>query len=419
MQEAEKEQVALFRYGIISPVLNGQVENQKQYFEQEALKKHHVPYYGLKEFTPKTFKTWLYKYRTYGFDGLKPQSRKDIGSSRVISGELAQHLLSLRQEARLLPVSLFYDQLVEKGEIIPSEVSFASLYRLLRKHGLTGKTTYINPGRKRFSHEKVNALWQGDLSDGPYLNIGGCKKQTFLFAFIDDCSRVVPFAQFFLNEKFDSLKIAFKEALIRKGIPKILYVDNGKIYRSQILQVACASLGIILTHTQPYDAASKGKIERFFGTVKTRFFPLLKQNPVSSLEELNARFFAWLESDYHHKPHSSLDGKTPLGVYMSQASSLKMVDDPASLDPLFLKREKRKVKHDSTISVAGCLYEVPPRFIGQSIEIRIDESDVFIYEDGKPLCKAVPVDFHVNAQAKRSSPISFKDLLNERSNNHV
>ncbi len=225
MQETEKEQVALFRYGIISPVLNGQVENQKKYFEQEALKKHHVPYYGLKEFTPKTFKMWLYSYRTSGFDGLKPQNRNDLGSSRVISGEPAQHLLSLRQEARLLPVSLFYDQLVEKGEIISSEISFTTLYRLLRKHGLTGKAANIAPGRKRFAHEKVNALWQGDLSDGPYLNIDGYKKQAFLFAFIDDCSRIVPFAQFFLTEKFDALKLTFKEALIRKGLPKMLYVD--------------------------------------------------------------------------------------------------------------------------------------------------------------------------------------------------
>ncbi len=196
-------------------------------------------------------------------------------------------------------------------------------------------------------------------------------------------------------------------------------VDNGKIYRSQILQVACASLGIILTHTQPYDAASKGKIERFFGTVKTRFFPLLKLHPAASLEELNTRFHLWLESDYHRKPHSSLEGKSPLEIYMSQASSLKMVDDPASLVPLFLKRQNRKVKHDATISVAGSLYELPPRFIGQTVEVRIDGEDIFIYEDGKPSCKAIPVDFHVNAHAKRPSFISFKDMLDERGGRRV
>ena len=87
--------------------------------------------------------------------------------------------------------------------------------------------------------------------------------------------------------------------------------------------------------------------------------------PAGSLEELNARFHAWLESDYHRKPHASLEGKSPLEVYMSQASSLKMLDDPTSLDPLFLKRENRKVKHDATLSVGGRLFEVPPRFIGE------------------------------------------------------
>ncbi|SHH51080.1 Integrase core domain-containing protein [Desulforamulus hydrothermalis Lam5 = DSM 18033] len=106
--------------------------------------------------------------------------------------------------------------------------------------------------------------------------LNGRKTKTFLFGFIDDCSRIVPFAQFTVSVKFDALKNVFKEALIRRGIPKIVYVDNGKIYRADTFHIACAGLGIVLTHTKPYDAASKGKIERFFGTVKTRFFPLLK-----------------------------------------------------------------------------------------------------------------------------------------------
>ncbi|MDN5301678.1 MAG: putative transposase [Thermoanaerobacteraceae bacterium] len=302
--------------------------------------------------------------------------------------------------------------MVDKGDIFPKDVSYTTVYRLLKKHGMIGREVCKAPERKRFAYDTVNTLWQGDMSIGPYLIVNGKKLRTYLFAFIDDCSRVVPFAQFFFSEKFDSLKAVFKEALIRRGIPKIVYVDKGKIYRSDVFHIACASLGIALTHTQPYDAASKGKIERFFGTVKTRFFPLLKLKPAVSIEELNQRFWQWLEEDYHRKVHASL-GMTPQDVYLSQVTRIRMVDDPASLDPLFLKRDYRKVKHDGTISVNSILYEVPPRFIGQRIEVRFDAENVYIYEDGVSVGKATLVNFSDNAHVKRERSLSFRDMQKE------
>ncbi len=318
-------------------------------------------------------------------------------------------MLALRGEQQGLPVSVFYDQLVDKGEILPKEVSYATVYRLLKKHDLVGKQVLKAPERKRFAYDTVNTLWQGDMSVGPYLIVDGKKLRTNLFAFIDDCSRVIPFAQFFFSEKFDSLKTVFKEALVRRGIPKIVYVDNGRIYRSDTFHIACASLGIALTHTQPYDAASKGKIERFFKTVKTRFLPLLKLKPATSIEELNQRFWQWLEEDYHRKVHASL-GMTPQDVFLSQVSRIRMVDDRASLDPLFLKRDYRKVKHDGTICVNSILYEVPPRFIGQRIEVRFDDDTVYIYEDGVSVGKATLVNFSDNAHVKRDRSLSFRDM---------
>lgn len=410
MQEKDREKVALFRYGLIAPILNGQVANQKEYLAEIAGKVHQVPHYGPKEFTPKTLAGWLLAYRRAGFEGLKPRQRSDRGQSRKLGQEQEEHLLALRQELRDMPVSVFYDRLVDKGEFLPKDISYATVYRILKKHGMIGKESVRSPERKRFAYDTVNTLWQGDMSVGPYLVLNGRKTKTFLFAFIDDCSRLVPFAQFFFSEKFDSLRTVFKEALIRRGVPRIVYVDNGKIYRSDTFQIACASLGIALTHTQPYDAASKGKIERFFGTVKTRFLPLLKSQPANSLDELNHRFWQWLEEDYHRKIHASL-GMSPLDMYLSQASRVRMVEDPASLDPLFLKREKRKVKHDGTISVNNKLYEVPPRFIGQRIEIRFDEDGVYVYEDGQAVAKAVPVNFADNARVKRDRALSFQEML--------
>lgn len=120
------------------------------------------------------------------------------------------------------------------------------------------------------------------------------------------------------------------------------------------------------------------------------------------------RFLKWLEEDYHRKPHSSLENSmTPLDKFMSQASTLIMVSDPDYLNSLFLVRAVRKVHHDGTISVNNRLYEVPAKFIGSQIEIRFDDADIFVYEEGSCVAKAKPVIFSDNAFAKRESKISY------------
>lgn len=408
MDEKTRESIALFKYGLISPLLNEQ-QDRKTYLDEVSSQTHEVPHYGLRTFTAKTIASWLLLYRREGFQGLKPKGRSDRGRSRTLNMEQQDHILALKQEHLYMPATVFYDWLIEQGEIQPVDVSYTTVYRLLKKHGLHGKQQAPAPERKRFAHEMVNQLWHTDMSFGPVIGKEKQKTKTFLFAFIDDCSRLVPFAQFFPSEKFDGVRTVLKEALIRRGIPEMVYADNGKIYRSDTLQIACASMGIVLAHTRPYDPQSKGKIERFFLTVQTRFYPLLKASPVFTLEELNRRFWHWLEVDYHRKEHASLSGRTPLDVYESQVHRLRLVDDPLSLDPLFLKRETRKVKHDGTISIQNQLYEVPPRFIGQKIEVRFDETGIFVYEEGAAVAQALPVRFADNAIAKRPS-LSFAQL---------
>lgn len=413
MTEKEREQVALFRYGIIAPLLNGQVDS-KQYFEELEGKVHSIPYYGERKIAVKTVKEWLLNYRRNGFDALKPKKRADRGNSRRLSPDDQDHILDIRKKFLHMPVSVFYEQLIQQGEINQNQISYSTINRLLKKHNLSGKILSAIPERKRFAHEKVNILWQADLSHGPYIKIKGKVKKTFLIAYIDDCSRLVPFAQFFTSEGFDGLRIVTKEALIRRGKPAIIYADNGKIYRSETLQYACAQLGITLTHTQPYDPQSKGKIERFFKTVQTRFYPLLKAEPVESLEELNERFWRWLEEDYHRRKHASLDGKTPHEVFHSQLESITFLEDTSILDSIFMKREQRKVKADGTISLNKQLYEVPADFIGYSVDVRMDDTGVYIFKDDKKVAEAKPVSMTDNAHVKRvRSPFSVTQPAEE------
>ena len=414
MNEKDREQVALFRYGLIAPLLNGQVE-RKEYLKGLEEKIHSVPYYGERKIAIKTIQEWLLHYRRNGFDALKPKKRGDKGNSRRLSPDDQDQILEIRKKNLHMPVSVFYEQLIEQGEIPKNQISYSTINRLLKKNNLVGKQMLATPERKRFAHDKVNVVWQADLSHGPFVPVNGKRTKTFLIAYIDDCSRLVPYAQFFSSEKFDGLRVVTKEALIRRGKPTIIYGDNGKIYRSETLQYACARLGITLAHTQPYDPRAKGKIERLFKTIQTRFYSLLQANPVQSLEELNERFWRWLEEDYHRRIHASLDGKTPHEVFQSQLKDITFLEDLSILDAIFLKREQRKVKADGTITLNKQLYEVPSRFIGQSIDVRLDEKGVYIYEDDKKVADATPVNMKDNAHVKRvRSPFSLSETAEVR-----
>ena len=132
MEEKDREQVALFRYGLLAPVLLGQVPSQKEYLAQVASKKHQVPYYGEREFTPKTLANWLLAFRREGFEGLKPKRRSDRGKPRKLSREQEEHILALRNVEKGASCIRFYDRLIGKGEILPSDVSYATVYRLLK-----------------------------------------------------------------------------------------------------------------------------------------------------------------------------------------------------------------------------------------------------------------------------------------------
>lgn len=412
MQEKDREKIALFRYGLIAPILNGQVESKRDYLAEICSRVHHVPYYGAREYKPKTIENWLGIYGKEGFDGLKPKQRSDKGKARSIPVDLKGTILELREQRRDLPVSMFYELLAQKGIIKICDFSYSTVYRLLKKHDLVGKEKRVEPERRRFAHDRVNILWQTDTWNGPYLKDGRKKKPTYLIAFIDDCSRIVPAARFSFTEKTEDLMRVFEEALLRRGLPRMVYADNGKIYRSDQFQLACATQGISLLHTRIQDPAAKGKIERFFGNVSQRFMPLYRQEQISSLDELNNFFWQWLEQEYHRKEHSAL-GMSPLDRYLSQMSTVKMVEDPAALKVLFLKREYRKVRHDGTISLKGRLFEVPPLFIGQRIELRHDEElkQVDIFAEGKKIAAAKAVNLADNAHIKRQkAPLSFSKL---------
>jgi type II secretory pathway predicted ATPase ExeA len=183
---------------------------------------------------------------------------------------------------------------------------------------------------------------------------------------------VVPYAVFALSENVVAFLPVLKLAVMRRGLPKRLYVDNGAAYRSYHLALVCARLGVTLIHARAYQPQSKGKMERWFRTVRTQFLPTLSEADTASLEALNRRLWAWVEGEYHQSPHRGLDGETPLDRWAARSAEVRHVEPGVDLDELFLAEAKRKVQKDRTVSLNGLVYEVDASLVGATVTLRFE-----------------------------------------------
>ncbi len=242
---------------------------------------------------------------------------------------------------------------------------------------------------------------------GPWIKDGRRKRETYLICFLDDASRLVPYSGFAFKQDFLTLRNFLKEAVQRRGKPKMLYTDNGKIYRTQQLVLICAGFGCSVVHARPYHAAGKGKQERFFRTVKTRFLSTIDTN--LSLEELNERYWHWLDHDYHRREHSSL-GKSPLEYFMEQADRIEYIGDPATSDALFLLRINRKVRPNATLLINNTIYETDYSLVGSTVEVRYEPDWIEephrklpLYVENVHVGDASFVQLHDNALKRRPS----------------
>jgi hypothetical protein len=224
------------------------------------------------------------------------------------------------------------------------------------------------------------------------------RRKTYLFAFIDDMSRLIPHAQFYLSEKLDSFLDALRQALLKRGLPRKLYVDNGPAFRSKHLQEITASLGIALVHSQPYKPEGRGKVERWFKTVRGQFLSAFRGK---TLHELNEALDCWIRDIYHHRKHSAT-GQSPLKRFADHMQCVRTA--PKDLEDYFRKSARRRVGKDRTISLNSKLYEAPVQLIGQQISLLYHEHDparVEIIFKGQSYGFLSPLDLHVNCRVRR------------------
>jgi transposase InsO family protein len=155
---------------------------------------------------------------------------------------------------------------------------------------------------------------------------------------IDDATRVIPYAAFALSESTRAFLPILKQAVLRRGFVERLYVDNGANYRSHHLALVCAKLGIALIHARPYRPQGKGKIERWFKTVRAQLLTRLANDDTGSLVALNRRLWAWVEGEYHQTPHRGIDGQTPLERWAQTAEQVRFPEPTLDDRPRFRLR---------------------------------------------------------------------------------
>jgi hypothetical protein len=242
---------------------------------------------------------------------------------------------------------------------------------------------------------------------GPTIQLeGGAAQRTFLFAIIDDCSRLIVHGQFYARERLECFLDTLRQAVSNRGLPDKLYTDRGAAFVSQHLGIVCANLGIRLLHAKPYHAWSKGKIERWFGGCQSRFLPTLLFEPVRSIEELNLRFWKWVETDYNQREHAALGGESPAQRFARLGTSLRLLERGAEIERLFLMRVPRRVRKDATFRLGSESWEVAVHLRGQVVTVHFDPITlrrVEVWLGQKFVGLAVRCNKHRNAQLPSSN----------------
>lgn len=404
------EQIALFRFSVLGDLVHLKPGTPGIYgmYQERAAREWDIPGTLRTKIALETIRSWLSDYRRGGFDALRPKRRSDIGHLRRLPQYAADVLVAAKEENRDFTVAEVIAHVRDKG-LVGADLAlpYSTVHRLLQRHGLTKKLSPISTkDQRRFTFEKAGQLWMSDVMHGPSVLVGNRRRKTYLIAFIDDATRIIPHAAFALSENTQAFLPVLKTAIMRRGLPQRLFVDNGAAFRSKQLALVCAKLGITLVHARPYHAAAKGKIERWFRTVRMQLLRKLTQDDFKSIDAINRRLWAYVEGEYQQNPHRSLGNQTPADVWAQLADEVRYPDGDCDLDDLCLWEAKRKVRRDRTVSLNGVAYEVDAILVDQTVTLRYDperpDKPIVVVHNGIAMHEAKPVDVHANCFVKRN-----------------
>ena len=326
-----------------------------------------------RQFTWRTIQTWYSRFKKHGVTEMENKPRSDKGKVRkVVLEDVLEAIRKVlpKLHGRTPSRSMLYRLCIEEGLLTRSQIADTTFRRMVKQYELLKPDAECsNKIRLAFAKAHANEMWQADTLIGPYLQHEGTQVQSRLIAFLDDASRVCCHGQFFPTENVDTLIEALRAAFYKRGVPQSLYVDNGSIYSSKEIIQICARVGCLLHHTPVRDGAAKGKIERFFRTVREQF--LCRQLDLSSLEALNRQFVHWVEEQYNAQKHSVLE-MTPLDRFALDRGRVRYLPPNEANDEMFFVEEDRAVRADNTFSFKSFRFEAPRHLPDRTIQIRFE-----------------------------------------------
>jgi len=404
---------ALFRLSVLGPVVSREKLEHgelQQLIRELAQREYAIPGTQRRHLGEKTIQAWYYSWRREGIAGLEPKLRVDRGQSKIAPA-IQEAILAAKRDNPRRSIRQILRLLEAAGLVAQRSLSRSAIHRLLHASGLSKLTGGpASPEEKRsFTAEFAGSIWYGDVMHGPRVPVKGQLRKTYLVSLLDDASRLVAHSAFCLGETALDIEGVLKQALLRRGVPSRIVVDNGAAYRAHTLQGICARLGIHLIFCRPFSPTSKGKLERLHLTLRNQFLSELDERRITDLDELNARLWAWLEQVYHRTPHGGLGGLTPLARYQRDLPRIRTLGAKAvQLDSLFHHRISRFVRKDGTVSYLGQRFEVPYEHSGKTVSLVVDPhaQRVVGVEDaaGNSLGQATPLDAIANVKRVRRRP---------------
>lgn len=361
-------------------------------------------------YSPSTLERWYYAWRRSGLDGLRPRRRCDRGHAQGLTDEQRELLLAIRRDHPQIATTVILRTLVADGRLAAGALSDATARRFFAEHGLDRKTLRLrdlehSSERRRWEAARAHQVWHADVMHGPALDIDGKAVPLRIHAILDDRTRYVVALQACATERESEMLALLVRAIRGHGCPKTLYLDNGPTYLGHTLETACARLGVALVHAKPYDPQARGKMERFWRTLRDQCIGLM--GPMGSLHAVQARLIAWLDQHYLHAPHVGLLGRSPEDVLADEL----FADERPSLPEELLRealtvRQKRRVRADGTLEIAGHVFELKQGFLaGHHVEVArcvVDPTEApWVEHDGQRMALR-PVDPVANGKRKRS-----------------
>jgi putative transposase len=407
--------IGLFRYQLICPALEeGLSTKQRGRLVREIADRTHTDPFGNQVcISRETLDRWIRRYRAGGFEALVPAPRRLAARTDAQVLELAA---SLKRENPTRTVAQVARILRTATGWAPSESTLLRHFHRLDLMGPNGDERPAVFGR--FEAADPNELWVGDALHGPRVG----DRKTYLFAFLDDHSRLAAGYRFGFAEDTVRLAAALRPALAARGVPAGIYVDNGSAFCDTWLLRACGKLGVRLVHSAPGRPQGRGKIERWFRSVREQFLIEVTDTTsedliaagvdhATALLELNRLFTAWVEIEYHRRTHTET-GQAPLDRWeagwdrLGRTPAIPTADD---LTEAFLWSEYRVVAKTATVSLHANTYQVDPALVGRKVELvfcPFDLETVEVRYHDKSYGKALPhnISRHAHPKARPENP---------------